>query len=184
MLERLSSALLDSLIIPVEWSATTKVDKRLIGIAPLLAAAGLRTVELGIETIHPSGQDLFSKPAMKDDIVDVISALVNSGIVVIVNLIFGLPGEREKDAEEQLDWYLDVRGSHPVGMIDCSLNMLEIVKGSPLAHNTSEEVALKGAAPWAYCYEWDAPGWRREFAPRLEAIEALPTTSDHKQVVG
>ncbi len=175
MLDRLSRAILEPPRLNVRWSVTTKVSRQLIELAPGLASAGLSTVELGVETIHPRGQRLFRKHAARKDVEDVVVSLAECGVVVIVNLIFGLPGESLAEAEEQLLWFHDLQQAGAPGMIDCSLNLLEIVRGSPLARERFADVRLASIAPWAYCYAWQAPGWRREFAPRLAAEEASRT---------
>ncbi len=172
MLDRLSRAVVESPRLDVRWSVTTKVSSKLVDLAPALASAGLSTVELGVETIHPRGQRLFRKQASREDIERVVLTLAQCGVVVIVNLIFGLPGESLVDAEEQLSWFQELRQAGPPGMIDCSLNMLEIVRGSPLAGERIDGLLLTGIAPWAYCHSWRAPDWRREFAPRLVAEES------------
>ncbi len=169
MLERLSHALLEPPL-GVEWSVTTKVDQRLVELAPLLAAAGLRTVELGVETIHPRGQRLFQKYASLDLVEDVVHSFIQHEVVVVVNLIFGLPGETLDEAERQLAWFHGLQ-SGDAGLIDGSLNMLEIVRGSPLAQGRTDSLTVRGVAPWAYCYEWNAPAWRPDFNARLSSAE-------------
>ncbi|MET8003721.1 B12-binding domain-containing radical SAM protein [Nonomuraea glycinis] len=161
--------------IRAQWSATTKATRSLIAHAPRLAAAGLVTLEIGVETVHPDGQRLFDKTADPGMIEDVVHACTDSGIAVVVNLIFGLPGESLGQAERQLDWFVRQRDRAPAGMVDGSLNMLEIVRGSPLELRPPAEVDLYGVAPWAYCYAWNAPAWRPEFAGHLRTMETRQT---------
>jgi radical SAM superfamily enzyme YgiQ (UPF0313 family) len=155
----------------ISWSATTKANRSLVAHASTLAASGLATLEIGVETIHRSGQELFDKRADVRLLEDVIVGLAESGVTVVVNLIFGLPGERLADAEQQLSWFLDLRRRAPAGRIDGSLNMLEIVRGSPLETHPPRSVSLYGVAPWAFCYAWNAPPWRSEFTEVLRATE-------------
>ncbi|BCB86900.1 hypothetical protein Psuf_042130 [Phytohabitans suffuscus] len=175
MLDHLSRALLREPEAAFKWSVTTKVSRQLIKLAPRLASAGLATVELGVETIHSNGQRLFDKFASQQDIEDVVLAFAHSDIVVIVNLIFGLPGETIRQAQYQLAWFQELQRSAPPGMVDCSLNMLEVVRGSPLAVGKTDGVEVRGIAPWAYCYDWNAPAWRRDFAPQLTGAELRPS---------
>jgi hypothetical protein len=168
MMERLAGALL-ACRIPVEWSATTKVNRRLTYLAPLLARSGLRTVELGVETISPRGQTVIDKRARLVDIEDVILALSAEGITVIVNLMFGLPGETLAEAERQLAWLRKVREASN-GHVDYSLNALQVVRGSPMAEPSSG-IELKGIAPWAYSYVWERPSWMGAFAGQLTSLE-------------
>ncbi len=168
----------------VRWSATTKATRSLVTHAPRLAGAGLTTLELGVETIHPRSQRLFDKVADLGMIEDVVRACADSGIAVVLNLIFGLPKESLDQAERQLDWFLRQRDRAPAGMVDGSLNLLEIVRGSPLALNPPPEVELHGIAPWAYSYAWNAPMWRPELAERLRAVELRSTGLTPQAAVG
>lgn len=52
-----------------------------------------------------------------------------------------------------------------------TLNMLEIVRGSPMEGAPPSGVTLMGVAPWAYCYQWNAPRWRTDFTGRLRTAE-------------
>jgi hypothetical protein len=170
MMESFALALAESDVGPISWSATTKVTRRLALVGPMLAESGLATVELGIESIHPRTQGLFDKQASLAMIEDVILALAAQKVVVVINLIFGAPGETLDEAERQLAWYERMR-TMAAGYVDGSLNLLEIVRGSPMEHVPPAGVVLSGVAPWAYCYQWNAPKWRGGFAGRLAAAE-------------
>jgi hypothetical protein len=168
MLTEFADALLrEPSVSPVAWSATTKASRSLIAAAPRLAASGLRTLELGVETIHPRGQRLFDKPAGLSMIEQLVATLVDNGISLVVNLIFGLPGETLADAERQLAWFKGLQ-RHAPAMVKGSLNLLEIVRSSPLATAPPPEVCLHGIAPWAYCYAWNSPAWRADFAAAIQ----------------
>lgn len=171
MLRALAQALLAEPATEVRWSATTKASRALVPLAPLLAEAGLATVEIGVETISPTGQRIFDKRADPTMLQDLILALAEQGITVVVNLIFGFPGEREVDAQEQLAWFLRLRALAPAGRVDCSLNMLEMVRGAPMVAHPPPGVELTGVAPWAFSYAWNAPAWRRDFARNLDRVE-------------
>jgi hypothetical protein len=177
MMESFARALAEPGTGSVSWSATTKATRRLAVAAPLLAESGLATVELGIESIGPATQELFAKPASVAMIEDVILALAAQKVLVVINLIFGAPGETLDDAERQLAWYARMRDMAP-GYIDGSLNLLEVVRGSPMETSPPPGVTLSGVAPCAYCYQWNAPEWRPGFARRLHAAElARPAVS-------
>lgn len=167
MLEQLAHELLRSTALEISWSATTKVSRRLIALAPTLAAAGVRTLEVGVETVHRQGQLFIDKRVTRRDVEDVVRALTGNGIAVVVNLIFGLPHEAEQDALAQLEWFRNLRQSAERGLIDCSMNILEVVRGSPIVSAEMLGSTVRGIAPWAYSYQWDAPEWRRDFAKIL-----------------
>lgn len=170
VMESFAAALVAARTGPVSWSATTKVTRRLALVAPVLAEAGLSTVELGIESIRPATQKLFGKQASLALVEDVILALAAEKVLVVINLIFGAHGETLDDAERQLAWYTRMREMAP-GYVDGSLNLLEVVRGSPMERIPPPGMVLNGIAPWAYCYQWNAPGWRSGFARQLHTAE-------------
>ncbi|MGC4889696.1 B12-binding domain-containing radical SAM protein [Micromonospora sp. DT227] len=171
MLRALAHALLQDPTTDVRWSATTKASRALVPIAPVLASSGLTTLEIGVETISPTGQRLFDKRADPTMLQELILALAEAGITVVTNLIFGFPGEREEEAQAQLAWFLRLQAAAPPGRVDCSLNMLEMVRGAPMVARPPAGVELHGVAPWAFSYAWNAPAWRRDFAAGLERVE-------------
>ncbi|MEU5784603.1 B12-binding domain-containing radical SAM protein [Micromonospora lupini] len=193
MLRALAEALRHEPVTGLRWSATTKASRALIPLASILADSGLATVEIGVETINPAGQRLFDKRADPAMLEELILALTEAGITVVTNLIFGFPGEQEHEAQAQLAWLLRLQSAAPAGRVDCSLNMLEMVRGAPMVAHPPPGVELRGVAPWAFSYDWNAPRWRRGFAATLERVErARGTTSpltdtaedDREQVVG
>jgi hypothetical protein len=171
MMRALAEALRHEPTEGLRWSATTKANRALIPLAPLLADSGLATVEIGVETISRAGQLLFDKPADPAMVEELILTLADAGITVVVNLIFGFPGEQEQDAQNQLAWFLRLQAAAPVDRVDCSLNMLDMVRGAPMVANPPPGVELRGVAPWAFSYDWNAPSWRRDFAAGLERVE-------------
>ncbi|WP_157740230.1 B12-binding domain-containing radical SAM protein [Micromonospora auratinigra] len=171
MLNALAHTLRQDLATEVRWSATTKASRALIPLAPLLAASGLATLEIGVETINPTGQRLFDKRADPTMLQELILALAEAGITVVTNLIFGFPGEREEEAQAQLQWFLRLQAAAPPGRVDCSLNMLEMVRGAPMVAHPPAGVELHGVAPWAFSYAWNTPAWRRHFSARLQRVE-------------
>lgn len=171
MLRAFAESLLAEPAARIRWSATTKATRALIPLARLLVDSGLATLEIGVETISPTGQQVFRKRADPGMLQELILALAEHGITVVVNLIFGFPGEREDEAQAQLAWFRRLRSAAPADRVDCSLNMLEMVRGAPMVARPPTGVELTGVAPWAFSYEWNAPAWRRDFATTLERVE-------------
>ncbi|MCT2282678.1 hypothetical protein M3G91_34270 [Micromonospora chalcea] len=171
MLHALAHALRQDPATDVRWSATTKASRALVPLAPLLAASGLATLEIEVETISPTGQRLFDKRAAPSMLQELILALAEAGITVVTNLIFGFPGDREEEAQAQLQWFLRLQAAAPPGRVDCSLNMLEMVRGAPMVAHPPAGVELHGVAPWAFSYAWNAPAWRRDFSAGLQRVE-------------
>jgi len=177
MLRALTDVLNDRSL-QVEWSATTMLNDRLTPhLLRDMAAAGCRTLEFGLETTWPAGQELFDKDQPIQLVERIIGDTATAGIVANINLIYGLPGESLDQARAQLRWFLDQQDLYP-GLITGSHNMLEINRASPLARDGSKlGVEIAGIAPWAFSYAWNAPGWRPEFALELERTiqPTLPT---------
>jgi hypothetical protein len=163
------------------WSATTKLCRALDAQAFRdLHAHGLRTVELGVETIHPRLQSLIDKPQSIDLIERVIEAAVGAGVSVVVNLIYGFPSETIDEAARQLDWFRALQATGG-GLVNGSHNLLEINRGSEFARNpVAYGIELGGIGPWAFSHVWNAPAWRRDFAETLREFDAEPRA--HEEV--
>ncbi len=157
------------------WSATTKICRALDNQTFRgLYEHGLRTVELGVETIHPRLQGLIDKPQSLGLIDDVIDAAVGAGISVVVNLIYGFPTETADEARRQLDWFLGLQRAGGK-FVNGSHNLLEINRGSEFARSPSTYgIELGTAGPWAFSHLWNAPAWRRDFADILRALDEEP----------
>ena len=168
-----------------EWSATTKAASWMTPTAMAeLFEGGCRTLELGIETIHPKLQALLHKPLPMKMVEGAIEAAAGAGIAVVVNLIYGLPGETEQQACEQLDWFLFWKRRYP-DLVHGSHNLLEINRGSPMSQDPKEfGIELRGIGPWAFSYSWNAPGWRESFEPVLReatrSVQRAGEMADHQ----
>lgn len=148
----------------IEWSATTLLNAALDqSILQELHRGGCCTLEFGLETIDPVGQRLFGKQLDVAMCEWVIEAATNAGIAVVLNQILGWPGQTLASAENQLAWY-DALRSHAPELVHASFNLLEINRGSPMARDLkSYGIVLRGIAPWAFSFEWNAPAWRSAF---------------------
>lgn len=148
--------------LPISWSATTLINGSLTReILDRLAASGCRTLEVGLETIDPLGQELFSKKFSLDVVERFIDDAASAGIVVVINHILGWPLQTKHSALAQIAWHESMRTLWP-DAIRASFNMLEVNRGAPMARNPQAfRVTLGGVAPWAFSYSWDAPTWRK-----------------------
>jgi hypothetical protein len=152
----------------LEWSATTKLVAALDRDAlAWLYREGCRTLEFGVETLHPRLQVVIQKRQSVGLVEQVIDACVEVGIVPVINLLYGLPGERREEAEAQLAWW---RSWHDRtgGLVHGSHNLVEVNRMSPFAMDPARYgIALGSVGPWAFSYCWDAPVWRPAFARHL-----------------
>lgn len=146
------------------WSATTKVHHTMTPERMReIAAHGCATLEMGIETIHPASQRFFDKVEPLDRIEAALDATLSAGIAVVINMIYGIPGETIDDAHRQWDWWHSWRDRYP-GRVFGVHNLLQIDEGSPLAMTPERYgLTLRGSGPWAFTHVWDAPEWRPEW---------------------
>ncbi len=159
LVRRLRKASLD-----IEWSATTLLTEALTTKFQEMYYGGCRTLEFGLETADPEGQQLFDKPFDVGMCERVIRSATDAGIAVVINQILGWPGQTLDSAEAQMAWYESLRSQSPE-LIHASYNMLEVNRRSPMATDPKRYgIVLKGIAPWAFSYDWNAPTWRSTFA--------------------
>ena len=150
------------------WSATTKISnqmtrKRLADVCSF----GCRTLELGVETIHERLQPIIDKDQPLALVERVIRDALDVGISVVINLIYGLPGEQEDEAIGQLRWFEGWKNQYGDRVVG-SHNMLEVNEGAPLAREPWRYGIIRGqCGPWAFSYPWNAPQWRPRFRDEL-----------------
>ena len=168
-----SMALLDRQV-DIQWSATTMIQKALTGrLLSLAARAGCRTLELGVESIHPDCQRLLGKEQPLPLVERVIGHAVANGIAVVVNLIYGFPQESEAMAMRQWKWFESLCKTDSKGLITGSHNMLEINRKSPFeADPGAHGFELVGVAPFAFSYQWRTPRWFFHFKEWLNQARA------------
>jgi radical SAM superfamily enzyme YgiQ (UPF0313 family) len=124
-------------------------------------------VELGLETISQAGQTILDKRQDVEAAIRVVDSLVESGIHVVLNLIFGLPGECDEDVIRQVQWFHEQEARFG-NRISASANLLEIERGSPLsAHPLVRTTAI---APWAQSYLWNEPALSRDAVDLIASI--------------
>jgi hypothetical protein len=163
----------------VAWSCTTKLVRGMRKESMReLYDKGLRTVEFGIESIHEHTQRLFNKVQPVDRVETVVDGACEAGITVVLNLIYGAPGETHEDAVSQLEWFLKMSERWPLKILG-SHNLLEVNLGSPLAEMERLEASITG--PWAFSMAWDAPDWRPQFHSEMERMGLIsPIFPDEK----
>jgi radical SAM superfamily enzyme YgiQ (UPF0313 family) len=151
------------------WSATTKCSTAMtLETMRALRVHGCTTLEMGIETIHPSSQRFYAKPARLADIERVLDAVLEAGIAVVINLIYGAPGETMADAQRQFAWWRSWKARDPERVFGVH-NILQIDEGSPLAmHPDRFGLHLGQPGPWAFTFPWNTPAWAPAFQTFIE----------------
>lgn len=161
----------DSLVVParleriaalidgrVRWSACTKLHPRLDG--PLLrrlAAAGCATLEVGLETLTPSGQLVIEKPQTLPLFLAFLDAAAAAGISVVVNYITGFPGA---DAADEQVWLAVVRAAlaerQPRLVAKVEHNTFQLERLSPMGKRPADfGLRVVERWPWASVVAWE-----------------------------
>ena len=72
----------------------------------LLRYGGCWEAEMGVQTLNPDVKDMVGRPESHEQIRKAIHWLKGAGIRVVVDHIFGLPGQTEKDLVDTFHFYL------------------------------------------------------------------------------
>ena len=140
----------------VMWSACTKLHssfdretmRRLYG-------EGLRTLEIGLETLDEASQGIINQPQSPALLRSFLDAAAEAGIAIVINYLTGLPGA---DAREEQHWLQVVReevASRPTlkAMIEHNTFQLEML--SRMGSNTSAfGIEVTRRWPWSSLLEF------------------------------
>jgi hypothetical protein len=140
----------------VMWSACTKLHPNLnVQTMKRLHAEGLRTLEVGLETLDESSQELINKPQKPEVLTSFLDAAAESGVAVVINYMTGLPGA---DAVAEAYWLKVVRdevASRPAlnAMIEHNTFQLEMI--SPMGSNPQAYgIEVLRSWPWSSLLEF------------------------------
>lgn len=140
----------------VTWSACTKLHssfdretmRRLYG-------EGLRTLEIGLETLDEASQGIINKPQSPALLRSFLDAAAEAGVAIVINYMTGLPGA---DAREEQHWLDVVRtevATRPAlkAMIEHNTFQLEMI--SPMGLNPSAYgIEVTRRWPWSSLLEY------------------------------
>lgn len=134
-----------------EWSACTKLHPSLNTEAlGKLHEAGLRTLEIGLETLDESSQKLIGKQQSHRLFCDFLDAAAGAGVAVVVNYMTGLPGANSAD---EMKWLEVVRleiASRPSLKAKIEHNTFQLEILSPMARNPeSYGIIIQRRWPWS-----------------------------------
>lgn len=85
-----------------KWDCSSRIDTLDEELIDKMAASGLNSVYLGIETGSPRMQKLIHKNLKVEKIEGIIKALLDRGIKVTASFMFGFPEETEDDIEQTI----------------------------------------------------------------------------------
>ena len=140
----------------VTWSACTKLHssfdretmRRLYG-------EGLRTLEIGLETLDEASQGIINKPQSPALLRSFLDAAAEAGVAIVINYMTGLPGA---DAREEQHWLDVVRAevaTRPTlkAMIEHNTFQLEMI--SPMGLNPQAYgIEVHRSWPWSSLLEY------------------------------
>jgi len=151
----------DSLVVPdrlrtlaqsiggrVAWSACTKLHTSLVDLAPQLARAGCRTLEVGLETLVAETQFDIAKRQSGELFLRVLDASSRAGIKLVVNYITGFPGEDRGAAEGTL---VAVRATCAARGATLEHNLFQLERLAPIA----QSVRVTRTWPLASVMDWE-----------------------------
>ncbi len=107
---------------------------------------GCHTLEVGLETLHPSGQKLIDKKQSEALFLAVVAATAAAGIALVVNYMTGFPGLDPCEEQLHLGRVKQALAQHPAAKLEKSTMQHERL--SPLGQRLLESgQALSW--PWA-----------------------------------
>lgn len=149
----------------VQFAACTRVNPGLT--RPRLSRwtdGGLRTLELGVEALDPDLLQLVDKRQSWQHLEGILEAAADLPLHLILNVIFGWPGQTLEDALSGLSLLTEeLPRRFPRTRFSVEGNLLQLCRGAPLAAEHGQwGIRLTGAWPWASVLGWDAPRWRAD----------------------
>ena len=156
-----------------KWSvqATTNLTARLsIEELTVLRRSGLHQICQGIETASPTVMKLMNKDfQVIEDIYESNERCVRAGVIPSFNIIFGYPGEGQKERRETVDFMMDVCRRFPGA--EFWTNIFTPYPGSPI-FNQAEKLGIEVPK--------SLEGWV-DYFPRYTVLPWLKG-SDHQRV--
>lgn len=87
---------------PISWRCSARLDCLDKELIDAMAAAGMATIFIGIESGSPQMQRKIHKNLKLDDVFEKLSYISSKGIKITASFIFGFPEEEESDFEQTI----------------------------------------------------------------------------------
>ena len=158
----------------VPWSGCTKLHRRLnFELFTKLAASGCATLEVGVETLSPTAQQLVEKKQALPLLEQVIEAAAATGIGLVANYITGFPGEDLRAELLLLDHVRHLIG-RPGLRARVEHNTFQLERLAPMARNPGRYgVRVLASWPWATVLAWEPAPMALVRPARLPVIGAI-----------
>ncbi|MFZ5476676.1 MAG: radical SAM protein [Myxococcota bacterium] len=141
----------------VRWAACTRLVPRL-GRARLarLVDAGLRTLEVGVESLEPAHLARLRKaqpPALVEDLLRDAEGL---DVTLVLNTMCGFPGQTEAEADAERIALAEAVAHHPGARVHVERNRLQVERRAPLAATPERfGIRLGRSWPWSSIHLWE-----------------------------
>jgi len=133
------------------WGTSTRIDLVNEELLKLMAAAGCRQIDYGLETLNPEAQKKVGTKASYRRARDTIRATIDAGIKhVKVYLIVGLPGDMPEQVRETFAKTLSTLAT------EISTQILRIYPGTPLEKLARDRGIIPDGFSW---YDDFREGW-------------------------
>lgn len=90
--------------VKLEWSIRARAQNVDLAFCKILARAGCRRIQFGVESGSETVLQNIGKKIHKSDVSTAFSAARKAGIITLAYVIFGLPGESESNIQETIQW--------------------------------------------------------------------------------
>ena len=141
----------------VQWSVCTKLHRHLTDPGRLrrLRAAGLHTIEVGLETLTDDGQLLMNKKQALPLFLGFLDAAAAAGIAVVVNYMTGLPGLDTVEEQAWLDRVHAEIATRPGLIAKVEHNTMQVERRSPMGQQPEGfQLRVVKTWPWATVVAW------------------------------
>lgn len=145
----------------VHWAICTRLDTRFKRSDwELLDKQGLRTIEIGLESISSTTLQQVNKHQKLSVLYELFENLRNLNIHLVLNLMTGFPRETYQDwaelNKEIKMWENKYKDVH----FSVEKNIFQLEEGSEMEKNASQyEITIHKSFPWTTVCQWDHPKW-------------------------
>lgn len=123
----------------VTWKCTTRVDCVDEELIIKMKQAGLRMIELGVETGSPRMQQVIGKNLDVSRVREVVRMVRSHGLRVILLFMYGFPEETEDDLRQTVDLVFDMLDS---GVDYVNMSYCHFCPGTPMTRQYFDDLVL------------------------------------------
>lgn len=113
----------------ITWACATRIDCISEQLILKMKEAGLRHIELGIETGSPNMQKITNKKLNLEKVTNIVDFLLENKIETILFFMYGFPEETEEDLNQTLNLYCDFADKkvNKLTMSFCTFNPATVI---------------------------------------------------------